>query len=53
LELRRGRGGANDGRLRRSRDKVEYSVKTGIFPDLGAKGGNPNLDSNITGGCSI
>jgi hypothetical protein len=28
--LRRGTGGANDGRTRRSREEVEYSVNTGI-----------------------
>ena len=31
LGLRRGTGGANEGRTRKSRDEVEYSVKTGIL----------------------
>ena len=29
--LKRGTGGANNGRTRRSREEVENSVKTGIF----------------------
>jgi hypothetical protein len=29
--LKRGTGGANEGRTRRSREEVEYSVKTGIW----------------------
>jgi hypothetical protein len=31
LGLRRGTGGANEGSTRKSRDEVEYSVKTGIL----------------------
>ena len=51
LGLRRGRGDANDGRLRRSRDKVEYSVKTGIFSRSWSEGWKSTLDSSIKGKC--
>jgi hypothetical protein len=33
--VRRGKGGAKEGRTRRSREDVEYSVKTGIFLHVG------------------
>lgn len=35
LGARRGRGGEKEGRTRRSREEVEYSVKTGILTDDG------------------
>jgi hypothetical protein len=49
LGVSRGTGGANDGRTRRSRDEVEYSVKTGIFAARLVKDVNEMIEEHSRG----